>query len=222
MADSGRRVPYSHSRLKLEEMRERAAAFRAHLETRRSVRHYSGEPIERGVIEECLLTAGSAPSGANCQPWHFVVVTEGAAKKRIRAAAEEAEYEFYHGRAGREWLEALAPLGTDNHKPFLEEAPCLIVVFAQKYGTSPAGERVSHYYVQESVGIATGLLVAAVHNAGLACLTYTPSRMDFLREMLGRPEGERPFCVLVVGYPADGATVSELKRKKLEEIATFV
>ena len=212
---------HTYRRLSPEGMRERSVSFRDLMQRRRSVRQFSGEPVERRVIEDSLLTAGSAPSGANCQPWHFVVVTDGAMKRRIREAAEKEEYEFYQGRAGEEWLEALSPLGTDHHKPFLEEAPYLVVVFAQKYGASPDGERVGHYYVQESVGMATGLLVAAVHNAGLACLTYTPSRMGFLREMLGRPQGERPFCVLVVGYPADGATVPEVQRKTLDQIATF-
>jgi nitroreductase len=202
-------------------MKQRAAAFRDEMQARRSVREFSDRPIPREVIEECLLTAGSAPSGANMQPWRFVVVADPAVKRAIREAAEREEYAFYHGRAGDEWLEALQPLGTDCQKPFLETA-YLIVVFAQTLGLAPDGRRVKHYYVKESVGIATGLLVAAIHHAGLAALPYTPSPMGFLNEILGRPQNEQAFLVLVVGYPAEGVTVPEIEKKGIDEIATFV
>ncbi len=203
-------------------MKERAASFRAEMQHRRSVRHFSSDSVPRQVIEECLLAAGSAPSGANMQPWSFVVVSDADVKSRIRLAAEKEEYEFYHGRAGQQWLDALADLETDHEKPFLEEAPYLIVIFAQKYGLSPDGAEVKHYYVKESVGIATGLLIAAIHNAGLVALPYTPSRMGFLTQILERPENERPFLVLVVGYPTQGATVPDTAKKRIEQIATFV
>ena len=156
------------------------------------------------------------------QPWHFVVVSDPAIKRRIRVEAEKEEYDFYHHKAPQEWLDALAPLGTNEHKPFLEDAPYLIVVFAESYGVLPDGRKVKHYYAQESVGIATGILITAIHHAGLASLTHTPSPMGFLNEILGRPSRERPFLILVVGYPADGATVPAIAKKTLEEIATFV
>jgi iodotyrosine deiodinase len=205
-----------------DEVRRRAAAFRDDLRRRRTVRHFSNRPVERAVIEDCLVTAGSAPSGANLQPWHFVVVGQPALKTRIRDAAEAEEREFYTHRAPQEWLDALAPLGTDEHKPFLEAAPYLIAIFAQSYGVLPDGRKVKNYYVQESVGIATGLLIAALHHAGLASLTHTPSPMGFLNDILGRPPNEKPFLLLVVGYPADGAMVPDIGKKTLAEIATFV
>ena len=205
-----------------DEVRRRAAAFRDDLRRRRTVRHFSNRPVERAVIEDCLMTAGSAPSGANLQPWHFVVVGQPALKTRIRDAAEAEEREFYTHRAPQEWLDALAPLGTDEHKPFLEAAPYLIAIFAQSYGVLPDGRKVKNYYVQESVGIATGLLIAALHQAGLASLTHTPSPMGFLNDILGRPPNEKPFLLLVVGYPADGAMVPDIGKKTLAEIATFV
>ena len=204
-----------------EQMAERAAAFRAEMQRRRSVREFSTRPVGREVIEECLLAAGSAPSGANMQPWSFVVVGDAQIKHRIREAAEEAEREFYQSKASDEWLSALSPIGTDAHKPFLEDAPYLIVIFAQTQGVLPGSIR-RHYYVRNSVGIATGILITAVHNAGLVCLPYTPSRTEFLNAILSRPENEQPFLVLVVGYPADGATVPDLPKKPLDEIATFV
>ncbi len=205
-----------------EEMKQRAASFRADMQRRRSVRSFSGRPAPREVIENCLLTAASAPSGANMQPWHFVVVSDPATKRQIREAAEKEEYEFYHGQAGQEWLDALLPLGTGYQKPFLEVAPYLIVLFAQKYGVLADGRKVKHYYVSKSVGIAAGMLIAAIHNAGLVALPYTPSRMGFLSRILGRPENERPFLVVVVGYPAEGAMVPEIGKKSFEEIATLV
>jgi nitroreductase len=203
-------------------MLRRATGFYEEMRQRHSVRDFSPTPVARDVIEQCLLTAGSAPSGANMQPWSFVVVSDPAVKCRIRERAEREEYAFYHGLAGDEWLSDLTPLGTDDHKPFLETAPYLIVVFAQPYGLLPSGDRKKHYYVQESVGIATGMLIAALHHAGLGVLTYTPSRMGFLRETLSRPDNERPFLILVVGHPAEDATAPVLTKKTLQEFATFV
>lgn len=200
----------------------RAAEFRQQMQRRRTVRFFSDRPVPREVIEDCLLAAGTAPSGANLQPWHFVVVSDPAIKRRIRVEAEAEEHEFYTRKAPQEWLDALAPLGTDEHKPFLETAPYLIVVFAQSYGVLPDGRRVKNYYVQESVGIATGMLITAVHNAGLVSLTHTPSPMGFLNEILGRPANEKPFLILVVGYPTEDAVVPDIGKKSLEEIATFL
>jgi iodotyrosine deiodinase len=204
------------------EMKRRAVAFYEDLRRRRTVRNFSDRPVPREIIEHCLLAAGTAPNGANMQPWHFVAVTDPAVKRRIRVAAEEEEREFYSGRAPQEWLDALAPLGTDENKPFLETAPWLITVFTQRYGVLPDGRQIKHYYATESVGIATGLLITAVHNAGLVSLTHTPSPMSFLNELLGRPSNERPFLLLVVGYPAEGATVPEITKKSLSEIASFI
>ena len=204
------------------EMKERAADFYAQIKRRRTVRDFSERAVERGVIEECLRAAGTAPNGANMQPWHFVAVADPAIKRQIRAAAEEEEREFYAGRASEEWLAALAPLGTDASKPFLETAPYLIAIFGQSYGVGADGEKVKHYYVQESVGIAVGFLIAALHHAGLATLTHTPSPMKFLNQILGRPVNEKPFLLLVVGYPADGAEVPIIAKKPLAEMATFV
>ena len=209
----------------VDEMRQRAAWFCRDLARRRTVREFSSRPVPREVIEHCLGAAGAAgtaPSGANLQPWHFVVVGDPEVKRRIRAGAETEEHEFYHHKAPPEWLDALAPLGTDEHKAFLETAPYLIAIFAQAYGVRDDGRKVKHYYVQESVGIATGLLIAAVHHAGLASLTHTPSPMGFLNDILKRPARERPFLILVVGYPADGARVPAIAKKGLDDIATFV
>jgi nitroreductase len=206
----------------LEEMKQRAAVFREHMLRRRTVRYFSDRPAPREVIEDCLTIAGSAPSGANLQPWHFVVISDPAIKQQIRAAAEKEEQAFYHGRAPQEWLDALAPLGTDEHKPYLETAPYLIAIFAQSYGLLPDGRKVKNYYVQESVGIATGMLITALHHAGLVSLTHTPSPMGFLNEILGRPAHEKPFLLLVTGYPADNAVVPDIGKKPLSEIATFV
>lgn len=206
----------------VEEMKKRAASFREELQCRRTVRYFSGRPVPREVIEDCLLTAGSAPSGANLQPWHFVVVSDPDLKRQIREAAEKEEREFYHSRAPQEWLEALAPLGTDEHKPYLEIAPYLIVIFAQSYGLLPDRRKVKNYYVTESVGIAAGMLISAIHHAGLVSLTHTPSPMGFLNQVLGRPENERATMILVVGYPADDCIVPEIGKKPLQEIATFL
>ncbi len=220
---AGKFVPLdSYREYPQKQMKQRAASFRTDMQRRRSVRSFSSRPVPREVIEECLLTAGSAPSGANMQPWYFMVVSNPEQKQRIREAAEKEEYKFYHGSAGELWLDALSHLGTDYQKPFLEAAPYLIVIFSRSYGILPDGQKVKHYYVRESVGIATGLLIAAVHNAGLVTLPYTPCRMGFLNNILGRPENERPFLVLVVGYPAEHAMVPDIKKKSLDEISVFV
>jgi nitroreductase len=222
MSHSRKDIPLAFQELPLEEMQKRAATFLTELRRRRSVRHFSDRPVPRALIEDCVRSAGTAPSGANMQPWHFVVVSDPDTKSRIRTAAEEEEREFYGRRAPQEWLDALEPLGTDDHKPFLETAPYLIVIFAQTRGENATGETVKHYYVSESVGIATGLLIASIHHAGLACLTHTPSPMRFLNTILGRPRSERPYLILVVGYPADSCRVPDLEKKSLDEISTFV
>jgi len=204
------------------EMQRRSAGFYADVQRRRTVRDFSERPVPREIIENCLLAAGTAPNGANMQPWHFVVVSDPDLKREIRAAAEAEEREFYNKRAPQEWLDALAPLGTDEHKPFLESAPYLIVIFAQSYGILPDRQKVRNYYVQESVGIATGILVTALHHSGLATLTHTPSPMGFLNKTLERPKNERPYLILVVGYPAEDAEVPAITKKTLKEIATFL
>ncbi len=203
------------------ELRRRAARLSVELSRRRSVRDFSQRSVPQDVIDDCLRVALSAPSGANQQPWHFVSVTDPATKARIRVAAEEEERAFYERRAPTEWLEALAPLGTNAHKPFLEHAPCLIVIFAQLFGGID-GDKSKHYYVHESVGIATGMLISALHQVGLASLTHTPSPMRFLNEILGRPSNERPFLILVVGHPAGGATVPDIARKPFDTAVTHV
>lgn len=211
-----------HRAIDDDEATRRAAAFYADVARRRTVRAFADRPVPRAVIEDCLRAAGTAPSGANMQPWHFVVVGDAALKRRIRVEAEVEEAAFYAHRAPKEWLEALAPLGTDASKPFLETAPYLIVIFCASHGVLPDGRTVKHYYAQESVGIATGILISAIHNAGLVSLTHTPSPMRFLNELLGRPSHERPFLILVVGHPAPDATVPAIGRKALGEIATFI
>jgi iodotyrosine deiodinase len=210
-----------YTRFPVREMQERAVAFAADLRRRRTVRDFSAEPVPREVLEPCLLAAGSAPNGANIQPWHFVCVSDQALKREIRVAAEAEEREFYAERATPEWLEDLAPLGTDPNKPFLETAPWLVAIFAQRWRPMSDGGRRANYYVPESVGIATGFLIAALHHAGLATLTHTPSPMGFLNRILGRPESEKPFLLLVVGYPSDEARVPAITKKPLDAIATF-
>lgn len=205
-----------------EDMLRRAREFADDLARRRTVRAFSSRTVSRDVIEACLHAAGTAPSGANQQPWHFVVVTDTQVKARIRVAAEDEEREFYEHRAPHAWLEALSALGTDANKPFLETAPYLIAIFIEPYGLRPDGSQVKHYYASESVGIATGFLIAALHHAGLVTLTHTPSPMGFLNDILGRPSHERPFLLLVAGYPADDATVPVIEKKALSEIATFL
>jgi iodotyrosine deiodinase len=216
-------IPYSSYReYPLEDMQERARTFREEMQRRRTIRTFSSRPVPREIIEECLRVAGTAPNGANMQPWHFVVVSNPDVKKQIREGAEKEEREFYERRAPDEWLEVLVPLGTDWHKPFLEEAPYLIVIFGLSNTILPGGTKHKNYYVTESVGIATGMLVTALHHAGLASLTHTPSPMAFLNQILERPANERPFLVLVVGYPAEGTTVPDINKKSLDEIATFI
>lgn len=216
------RIALDHRRLDPDTMWARAEAFRAEVSRRRTVRDFSPEPVPRRVIESCLAAAGSAPSGANQQPWRFVAVSDPAVKRAIREAAEAEEREFYDRRATPAWLEALAPLGTDADKPFLETAPWLIAVFYEAYGEGPDGAREKRYYPADSTGIATGVLLTALHFAGLATLTHTPSPMAFLNAILGRPANERPFVLLVAGYPAPGATVPDIARKPLAGIATFL
>ena len=206
----------------VEEMQQRATGLpRGHAETPHCTELF-GKTRSSEVIEECLLTAGTAPNGANLQPWHFVVVSDPRVKHEIRIAAEQEETEFYYRRAPQEWLDALSVIGTDEHKPFLEIAPYLIVIFGKNHSYLPDGRRVKNYYVNESVGIATGMLITAIHNAGLVSLTHTPSPMGFLNDILHMPPDEKPFLLLVVGYPAEDAQVPTIRKKSLEEIATFV
>ena len=204
-----------------QDLLRRAVEFHDEMRRRRTVRSFSSRPVPREVIEDCIRTAGTAPSGANLQPWQFVAITDAALKRAIRVGAEKEEREFYARRAPAEWLEALAVLGTDSHKPFLEAAPWLIAVFSQPYRVLSDGRRMKHYYSSESVGIATGLLVTALHHAGLATLTHTPSPMGFLNAMLHRPSHEKPFLLLVVGHPAEAAMVPNIQRKALTEITSF-
>lgn len=213
-------IPHKVERLTEKEALARSKEFYAHLNTRRTVREFSDKPVSREVIDNILLAAGTAPSGAHKQPWAFCVIGNPEMKSKIRVAAEEEEYENYHGRMSEEWLEDLKVFGTDWKKPFLEIAPWLIVVFRKVYDLEN-GERRKNYYVQESVGIASGMLLAAIHNAGLVSLTHTPSPMNFLIELLQRPSNEKPFLLIPVGYPADEVTVPDLKRKSLEEISKF-
>ena len=201
-------------------MIRRSGEFYTEIRRRKTVRDFSDRPVPAEVIDNCLLAAGTAPNGANLQPWHFAVVQDQGMKNRIREAAEKEEQEFYSGKAPREWLDALAPLGTDSNKPFLETAPCLIVVFAKTHDVRDDGTKVKHYYASESVGIATGFLISALHHCGLATLTHTPSPMKFLNKILQRPSYERPFVLLVVGHPAEGAQVPKLTKKTLAEIST--
>lgn len=210
--------PLEFQRRSEEEMKEASRVFYEQMKRRRTVRDFSSEPIPRQVLEQCLMTAGTAPNGANLQPWTFVVVQDPDLKKQIREAAEAEEREFYSGRANEEWLKDLAPLGTHADKPFLETAPALIAVFMQSWGIDEQGGRKQHYYVKESVGIACGFLISALHQSGLATLTHTPSPMKFLTQILERPENEKPFLLLVTGYPAPDANVPDIEKKKAEEI----
>jgi len=205
-----------------EEIKKRSAEFYEEMKKRRTVRQFSDRPVPREVIEDCLRTAATAPSGANLQPWSFIVVTDPALKRQIREEAEKTEREFYHKNTTRKWVEDLKLLGTNENKPFLEVAPYLIVIFAQRYGLLPDGSKKSHYYVTESVGIATGILISAVHHAGLVCLTYTPSKMGFLNQILSRPSNERPFLILVVGYPTKDTVLPKIAKKSLPDVAEFI
>jgi nitroreductase len=222
-AGTPRFVPYARPRIAESEALSRAREFRAEMAARRSVRMFSPDPVPRELIAQAIMTAGSAPSGAHQQPWTFVAVSNRDVKHRIRLAAEEEERESYEGgRMPPEWLAALAPLGTDWHKPFLDIAPWIVVLFEQVHGWSPDGTVKKHYYARESVGIACGLFIAAIHRMGLATLTHTPSPMGFLSGILERPRNERPFVLLPVGYPATDCTVPDLSRKRLDQVAVFI
>lgn len=214
-------VPYCPERLPEPEMRRRAEGFFAAMDGRRSVRDFSPDPVPRELVELAIRTASTAPSGAHRQPWRFVVVGDPEIKRRIRVAAEAEEKKSYEERMPGEWLEALAPLGTTWEKPFLEAAPWLVVVFEELWGLDEAGAKRKNYYVPQSVGIACGFFVAALHQMGLATLTHTPSPMGFLREILGRPDREKPYILFPVGYPAEGARVPDLRRKPLAEVAIW-
>jgi nitroreductase len=205
-----------------DQMLARAEAFLARMRKRRTVRDYSDRPVPRDLIEAAVMTAGTAPSGANQQPWSFVCISDPEKKRLIREGAEEEERAFYAGRAGEEWLDALSHLGTDASKPFLETAPWLIAIFAQRWGIDAQGRKIKHYYVPESVGIATGFLIAALHEAGLATLTHTPAPMNFLNAICQRPDNEKALILLVVGYPAENCRVPAIGKKPLEQIATFL
>ena len=215
-------IPYTNYKsYSIGEMEKRSQVFLEDIERRRTIRNFSEKPVPKEIIENCLRAASSAPSGANRQPWHFSIVSDLETKKKIREAAEDEEKKFYSGRAPDEWLQALEPLGTDENKPFLEIAPYLIVIFSEAYGLDDKGEKIKNYYVSESVGIATGMLITALHHAGLATLTHTPSPMNFLRKILGRGENERAFLILVVGFPAEDVEVPNIRKKSLEEYSSF-
>ncbi|PCI82487.1 MAG: nitroreductase family protein [SAR86 cluster bacterium] len=214
-------IELAFEELSAEEMKVRALDFNALMQRRRTVRDFSSREVPRVVIDACLTAAGSAPSGANRQPWHFALISNPAIKREIRSAAETEEEEFYSKRAPQDWLDALAPLGTDSAKPFLEHAPFLIVVFAQKFAVDAQGNKQKNYYVTESASIATGLLIAALHNAGLATLTHTPSPMKFLNTILERPRTEKPLMVVVTGYPEVAARVPDIQRKILNEFVSI-
>lgn len=217
-------LPYSaYQRFPEAEMLTRAGHFETQMARRRTIRDYEDRPVPKAIIEACIRTAGSAPSGANMQPWHFCVIDDPDKKKEIRVSAEQEEQEFYNGKAPDEWLTALAPLGTDANKSFLEHAT-LIAIFAERFGTLEDGRRVKHYYVPESVGIATGFLIAALHNAGLATLTHTPSPMNFLNRICGRPDNERPYILLVCGYPTEDAKIpaAGASKRPLAKISSWL
>lgn len=214
-------VPYQGTQFEPAEMLKRSEAYYQWMDQRRTLREFSDRPVSLAVIENIVMTASTAPSGAHKQPWTFAIVADPAIKAKIRQAAEQEEYENYHGRMSEEWLEDLLPFATDWHKPFLELAPYLIVVFRKAYDLLPDGTQRKNYYVQESVGIACGMLLAAIHHAGLVALTHTPSPMNFLQNILQRPENERPFLLIPVGYPADDAQVPNLQRKEKANVMTI-
>jgi iodotyrosine deiodinase len=222
VGDSGH-MPFSLQDFDPETRLTRGAVFRDWLDRRRSVRDFTDEPVDRRCIELAIEAASTAPSGAHMQPWTFVAISDSVTKQKIRIAAEREEREFYEGgRATEEWLRALGPIGTDWKKPFLETVPWIVVVLEQLHSTDEDGDRVRHYYTKESVGIACGLFIAALHDMGLATLTHTPSPMGFLREILGRPVSERPFIMFPVGRPTPDCTVPDLRRRSLNEVSTFV
>lgn len=214
-------VPLAFTRRSLEESRERGDAFYEEMNRRRTTRHFSSDPVPKDLIERAIRTAGTAPSGAHQQPWTFVAISDRELKQKIRDAAEEEEREFYHGRAPQDWIDALAPLGTDEHKPHLTDAPWVVLLFQQRHGVNPDGSRRTFYYTQESCGIAAGFFIAAVHQMGLVSLTHTPNPMGFLAQLLGRPQNEKAMLVIPVGYPAADARVPDLTRKALEAIAVW-
>jgi len=215
-------IPLDFQQQSEAEMEANALSFYEMIKRRRTVRDFSPEPVPRSVIENALKAAGTAPSGANKQPWHFVVISDAETKKEIRLAAEEEERQFYSERATEEWLDDLAPLGTDDKKPFLETAPYLIAIFLQKFEYDEKGTKHKNYYTAESVGLASGFLITALHQAGLATLTHTPSPMKFLNKICKRPEYERPYILLVVGYPEEGAQVPDITKKPLADFTTFI
>jgi iodotyrosine deiodinase len=218
-----RHIPLTDQRsYSVDETVERSRNFYQEIKRRRTVRDFSDRPVSREVIENCILAAGTAPNGANLQPWHFSVVENLGVKTEIRKAAEQEEEAFYNGKAPQPWLDALAPLGTDSNKPFLETAPYLVVIFSKSHQQRNDGSTVKNYYANESTGIATGFLIAALHDAGLATLTHTPSPMKFLNKILNRPAHERPFVLLVVGYPSENAVVPDITKKSLAEISDFI
>lgn len=224
MPDSETKFVPLNTYIKLSEqkMLERASSFYEMISQRRTVRDFSDKEVPRDIIEKCILAAGTAPNGANKQPWHFAVVESSEVKKEIRIAAEAEEDEFYNRRAPKDWLDDLKPFGTNEKKPFLETAPYLIGIFAESFHLNSKGEKEKNYYVKESVGIATGILITALHNAGLATLTHTPSPMSFLNRIMNRPENEKPFLLLVVGYPAEGVMVPNFTKKPLKKISSFL
>ncbi len=216
-------IPYSEFiKYSEDEMVIRSEKFLETMKRRRTIREFSEKSFPKKIIENCIMTAATAPNGANLQPWHFVLVSDKNIKKKIRIAAEEEEKLFYSQRAPKEWLDALTPLGTDENKPFLETAPYLITIFLKKYDVLPDGRQVKNYYTSESVGIATGILITAIHNAGLVSLTHTPSPMNFLNDILNRPVNEKPYLILVVGLPAEGAKVPDITKKPLNDILEFI
>ena len=214
-------LPLSFTRRPVDESRERARAFFDEMNRRRTTRHFATDPVPRELIECAIRTAGTAPSGAHQQPWTFVAVSDAGLKRQIREAAEREEYEFYHRKAPPEWLEALAPLGTDEHKPHLTDAPWLVILFRHAYGIGANGEKRTYYYTEESCGIAAGFFIAAVHHMGLVTLTHTPNPMAFLRDLLRRPVNERAMLIMPVGYPEPGAQVPDLARKELGQISVW-
>jgi nitroreductase len=214
-------VPLDFWRRSIEDSRDRANAFYVEMSRRRTTRHFSNEPVPRDLIEQAIRTGATAPSGAHQQPWTFVAIADPETKRRLREAAEEEEREFYRSRATPEWIDALAPLGTDEHKPHLTDAPWVVVLFRQTHGVNPDGSKRTFYYTQESCGIAAGFFIGAIHHMGLVTLTHTPNPMGFLRDLLGRPQNEKAMLVMPVGYPAPGAEVPDLTRKPLEQVAVW-
>jgi nitroreductase len=213
-------IPLNYHPKEINEMKTSSEDFASLMQKRRSVRTFSEKEFPKEIIHNCIKAALNSPSGANQQPWHFVIISNGEIKKQIRIAAEKEEYEFYNNKAPKEWLEALIPLGTDYSKPFLETAPYLIAIFEKKYEINDSGEKKKYYYTKESVGIACGILITALHNAGIATLTHTPSPMNFLNKILERPQNEKPFLLLVAGLPAPNTTVPNIRKKNFSEVVT--